>query len=343
MKILILIRASIILLFASLLPLTVTGKSNSKQSDQSGFYPEYQTTTKIPITRSNDHVRTIASTGSTDDHSSSTNLPYPFSSAGVPRHSTIDSKFHSRLDMYQGDDYGSKELPDNGSFDSFPFLDAMSSYDNEQQQQMNHNFPPLRTPIVYRYYSRKKTRSVQSGSVPFILLGPNVDHWKIAGQQLSARGFNVIAVGPKDEKDRQRLDRIQEGPGLVLQLMDAMRWNKVVLVGCDSESAVAIQAAKHLAPHRVSGLILCGNLDSCENTIKNSRVSGTFAVDQYLQERLQCPFLIVWDGSSPKKSLAGSLFGDSRASSDTTEPKYRIAIIGGGSAPVSETSLHKTG
>lgn len=212
------------------------------------------------------------------------------------------------------------------------------------------DIPPLRTPIVYRYYGRQKTRTASSGSTPFILMGPHVDHWKVTGQQLSARGFNVIAVGPqhKDDETAATEHWLHEGPGLVLQLMEALRWNKVVLVGCDSEATLAIQAALHLAPERVVGLILCGNIDVNANlqfhTITTTTTTtspttkgtqrGPLELDRYLHERLKCPFTIIWDGHAPGPSRTDEfVLADTASAAALNNVSHRSVIIGGGSAP----------
>lgn len=282
---------------------------------------------------------------------------YPFSSAGVPRETkTILAKSSTTTgprDTIAADNNtpwpalnDETESPNLFAEDEhYQFCGGESEIRKEgnpstlqlggRTDVASRNIPPLRTQIVYRYYARQKTRTASSGSIPFILIGPNVDHWKVTGQQLSARGFNVIAVGPKDEISAE--DRRHEGPGLVLQLMDALRWNKVVLVGCDSESTLAIQAAMHLAPERVVGLILCGRIDETENTLgpMSKGPRSPFELDRYLHERLQCPFTIIWDGNTEKPWIPTTPSEES-SSSDAAghhHHHHRSVIIGGGSAP----------
>jgi hypothetical protein len=225
--------------------------------------------------------------------------------------------------------------------------------------------PPLRTPIVYRYYPRQKSRTLTAGSIPFVLLGPNVDHWKVVGQQLSARGFNVIAVGPNEPResgaatasqpptsktpDDQDEERYVQGPALLWQLLDSLRWNQVVLVGCDKEAAWAIEAALHLAPHRIAGLVLCGPLEECERIFINApgvpkSNRPLLELDRFLHERLACPFTIVWDGTLEERKpiVTSSLYSNNDASSllFSTPPaaaimnaQHRSVMIGGGTAP----------
>jgi hypothetical protein len=255
-------------------------------------------------------------------------------------------------------------------FNSFELNDDDTSDPEESIGRINNVYnndlllPPLRTPFVYRYYPRHQSRTITAGSIPFVLLGPNVDHWKLVAQQLSSRGFNVIAVGPKDEittssrstqhninvdvdRSRSAIDRYLEGPTLVLQLLDALRWTKIILVGCDYESTLAIQAALLLPSDRMAGLILCGNLEDSEKTFvpsgynsyptSNYRANSCnpFELDRFLHERLNFPFTIIWDGTNEKLQVSST-------STDSTPytilPSlsgtiHRSVIIGGGSAP----------
>jgi hypothetical protein len=235
-------------------------------------------------------------------------------------------------------------------------------------------YPPLQTPIVYRYYPRHASiaqrRSSSTGLVsrlPIVLLGPNVDHWKVVAQQLSSRGFNVIAVGPKEElfpsttnkstlSNSQGLQsesevqvsststsRYLEGPALVLQLLDTLKWKKIILVGCDTESAWAIQAALHLPAERIAGLIMCGNLEECktifvEDIPSHYQIKTTMSLDRFLHERLNCPFTIVWDGTNENDSVSSTSsesvpISISSLSSKSNPNHRRTIILGGGIAP----------
>ena len=274
------------------------------------------------------------------------------------------------------------------------------------------SFPPLQTPIVYRYYPRQphassaRTRSTGGTTIPFVLLGPHVDHWKSVAQALSLCGFHVIAVGPKDpvrhihnndddvptttsdtntgtkppppvpyelglssvltssndsHNNNNNNDRYLEGPGLVLQLLDALRWKKIILVGCDCEAAWAVQAALLLPPDRIAGLIICGNLHECERIFVESystssststrSSSSPFELDRFLQERLSCPFTIVWDGTNDKTAVSSSSSSSTTtlpldsvpigmssksstsAGSSNSHCSHRSVIIGGGTSP----------
>jgi pimeloyl-ACP methyl ester carboxylesterase len=239
-------------------------------------------------------------------------------------------------DMYRDDD------DDDESFFSRSFFGFGGT--SKTTRTTNKDVASLQSPVVYRYYSRNRARDVAAGSIPFILLGPNVDHWKVAGQQLAARGFSVMAV----ERVRDEQDDSFNGEGdyssgprydanLILELLEALRWSKVVLVGCDSESALAIRAAMKLAPDRVVGLVLCGNLEAADDFVanmypQNRRLPASFAVDRFLHSNLLCPFQVVWDGDVPAMPhFSGS--GSDTASSEPLQTSHRSLVLGGGSAP----------
>ena len=193
-------------------------------------------------------------------------------------------------------------------------------------------------PIAYRYYGRKFHRPPSAGSIPMILLGPNADHWKVTGQQLQQQGFSVLACEPvKDEHhdpataspDPEELVQI------VLNLLDALRWQNALLVACDEESLGAIQLALRLAPERIAGLVLCGNLQQPNQFAALKGSSGFYGLDAFLEQNLNCPFLIVWNGDTSegegKASGDGETVGlDVDASSLLP---HRSLILGGGTAP----------
>ena len=263
---------------------------------------------------------------------------YPFGTAGVPKESLDEARLQHALSQFTSEH-------DNSTPYYPPKEEERQSLGSSQRErpsdsQQRTALPPLRTPIVYRYYARQKTRHASAGSVPFLLVGPNVDHWKVTAQQLASRGFNVIAVGPShDEEGGQRPRSLESGagPALVVRLLDALRWSRAVLVGCDEEAALAVQAALRLAPKRVAGLILCGDLEESQALVvassssSSSRgggtsISSTFALDQHLHERLRCPFTIVWNGDARSEA-------DSSFPSSFSTTSHRTVIIGGGTAP----------
>jgi pimeloyl-ACP methyl ester carboxylesterase len=244
-------------------------------------------------------------------------------------------------DIYS-DDSDDEYDHDGGSF--LPqglFGRRTSATETAANRDNNAADPLLQTPVVYRYYSRNRARDVADGSIPFIFLGPNVDHWKVAGKELAARGFSVMAVERvKDEPgDDEHGDYSSPGydANLILGLLEALKWHRVVLVACDSESALAIRAAMELAPGRVVGLVLCGNLKAADDFVanmypQNRRLPGSFAVDRFLHSNLRCPFQIVWDGDVPARSyFSGS--GLDAAASEPLQKDHRNLVLGGGSAP----------
>ena len=82
-----------------------------------------------------------------------------------------------------------------------------------------------------------------------MLLGPNVDHWKGVGQLLASRGFNAVACERVENEDTRtkNANRDLDSPNLTLEIIEALKWNKVVLVGCDGESMLAMETAMMLA------------------------------------------------------------------------------------------------
>jgi len=280
---------------------------------------------------------------------------YPLGTAGVPKESLDQAALEHTRAQHSHDNTAPSYLSQADSWNERP-----SMVSRQQQLQTPQAVPPpLQSPIVYRYYARQKTRHATAGSVPFLFIGPNVDHWKVTAQQLSARGFNVMVVGPGTSDGTAALP---EGPALVGQLLDALRWHQVVLVGCDAEAALAVKAALQLAPERVVGLILCGNLheaasvmnapsspsssSSSSRSSRSSSSSSDFALDHHLHERLHCPFTIIWNGGavaeqhsssddySPTTATtsAGADLSTSGGSGSSLTP-HRTVIIGGGAAP----------
>ena len=203
-------------------------------------------------------------------------------------------------------------IVDEDIFDS----DSDTDFDGSGQFLGDHKRP--HSPVVYRYYGRNRSRG-KGASIPFILLGPNVDHWREVGQILAARGFSVLACERVDyDKDHPiRLDTSDDGPNLVLEILDALRWKRAIIVGCDSESVLAMETALDLAPEKVAGLILCGDLTDASRLASEAGVHG---LDAFLQNILGCPFTIVWNGDA----------------SGPSSPSYsndRVLILGAGTAP----------
>jgi pimeloyl-ACP methyl ester carboxylesterase len=193
-------------------------------------------------------------------------------------------------------------------------------------------------PIAYRYYSRKFSRPTTAGSIPLVIFGPNADHWKVTAQQLQQRGFSVIACERVKEPDTDTtpLPNDEELLQTMLRLLHSLRWQQAVLVACDDESLAAIQLAWRLAPDRIAGLILTGDLveptDFAMSLFEPS--FGIFALDAFLLENLPCPFLIIWNGdrtdTSDKSSRESNGFSQSEIS---LLQANREKVLGGGTAP----------
>ncbi len=97
-------------------------------------------------------------------------------------------------------------------------------------------------------------------------------------------------------------------------------------MGCDDESILAMETAMILAPDRVCGLILCGDLTKANRLAVEA--GGVNALDTFLHRILDCPFVIVWDGDGSPAVVSGS---SARAAVETDNA--RCVILGGGSAP----------
>jgi hypothetical protein len=232
---------------------------------------------------------------------------------------------------------------------------AQSKTANEHvasSQPTNSNYP-----IIYRYFGRSRARSSRSDSIPFIILGPSADHWKIVGKILASRGFNVmVCERTKEQKEKSEMDlkgkwisalhwkqnQIVEGEALTNAVLDALKWQKAVLVGCDKEAVLAIDAALKLAPDRVAGVVLCGDLSDLDEHVKK-KVRCTLSpdgvegdedinVDDFLRDFVDCPCSIIWDGDASSWSTSHSeQFGSSFSKGG--DGASRSVIIGGGLAP----------
>jgi len=201
-------------------------------------------------------------------------------------------------------------------------------------------------PLAYRYYRRSVYRQRTSLSIPFILLGPNVDHWKQTGQELASAGFSTIACERvHDDNTRRGKDidlkelSVSDSAKAITDLMDALRWSRAVLVACDSESVMAIQVALHLAPHRLVGLVLCGNMEAAQNFVErmqpeSKNTLSSFAVDRFLRQFVECPSAIVWDGDkSFRDDYSVAAMTPQEAASIESLANSRIVVRGSGTVP----------
>lgn len=236
-----------------------------------------------------------------------------------------------------------EELDETGQILSRHLSYDLLHQDGKEGTVAKDKFP--HSPVVYRYFGRSVVRTHRSDSTSFILIGPCVDHWKSVGQILASRGFNVMACervksrnhdGNATASETTPYSDAKEGENLVLSVLEALRWNKAIVVGCDDESHLAVEAALRLAPKRIAGLVLCGELSSVNDFVahlaapeqdgRDSKPIGAFSIDSYLRDNLDCPFAVVWDGGIPKalkgaKTPLGEMLGD------------RCLVLGGGTAP----------
>lgn len=238
-------------------------------------------------------------------------------------------------------------IPDNNNDNNEPMRNAAIRGNNFIGNSKGIERETKHSPVVYQYFGKSRSRGGghshnDDASMNFILLGPNVEHWKTVGQTLASRGFNVMACERMMNKDGEDGNpnnynagsQYEDAPELVLEILDALKWNRAVLVGCDDESLVAMETAMILAPERVAGLILCGDLT--ESNRFAMEAGGFNVLDSFLHRALDCPFVIVWDGGL-RKIVSGHSAHDAleRTSSpfDDDSVDGRCVILGGGSAP----------
>jgi len=244
----------------------------------------------------------------------------------------------------------------NDTEDLDKLLFSRNIFAAEKVEKTNMDNPVTKqkgNPVIYRYFPRSRARS-RSSSIPFIVLCPSVDHWKIVGKILAGRGFNVMACqqvkDAKKETDQMTTSRnnnssngVNDGEALISAVLDVLKWQRAVIVGCDQEAVMAMEAALRLSPEKVVGLVLCGDLSSFEEHIEkqvrsmqNSSAIGdndeNMDVDSFLRDYVECPTCIIWDGdTSTWSSTRGGHMASSSISRDVDG--VRNVIVGGGLAP----------
>ena len=126
------------------------------------------------------------------------------------------------------------------------------SSNNKRNVQHNKNH----SPVVYQYFGKSRSRGHQYPSSPqatddaqlnFILLGPNVDHWKAVGQILASRGFNVMAcerIIPDENNDEDNSNnneasttKFDDAPELVLEILGTNIFWKFYVCTCGRYSS----------------------------------------------------------------------------------------------------------
>jgi len=279
----------------------------------------------------------------------------------------------SEIDDVQSED--SDTASSNLSLSEIPSQPTQPLHPNERQQQQdqlvdNDTSTPSTgslteskrgNPVVYRYFGRSRARSVKSESIPFIFLGPRVDHWKLVGRILASRGFNVMACEQVLTEGGRRnsayaadgdLNAGEEceqhgcggydcdGEALIIAVLNALKWNKVVLVGCDRDAVLAIEAALRLAPERIAGLVLCGDLSCVEDHIGKQILSmqqsedfedeEDLSIDSFLRDYVDCPCTVICDGDA--SSWSTDTMGGVGTAAMSMENNRKV-IIGGGVAP----------
>jgi len=262
------------------------------------------------------------------------------------------------------DDYEEEEEPLTDIMEEEENL-SLEPYDEENESRKNYDIqdsteghfaaesntnPPAahipQKPIVYRYFGRHQTSnsvSTKDYNIPFIVLGPSVNHWQAIGEVLSSRGFSVMVC-------EVNIENQSEGLGIVKTVLEALKWRQAVVVGCDLGNIAALEAALNLSSqkHQVSGLILTGDLTQVTQFV-NSLIQGKtnstqphastnyISIDSFLTSYISCPSTIVWDGDlytlpggSKKKTLSDYELGE----------LHRVKILGGGISPHRRTPEH---
>jgi hypothetical protein len=285
---------------------TGSGPSTSRRRDSSSMMASRSTRTEAPISYGVRSAEPQLPTYSWENPFAGVDLSRVNGRAAVPEEVRELVQSHASQKML-ADDEGPPMVDD---------LEPSSDFEPQDDTlPQNETFGDY--PVIYRYFGGSRARFRSCDSIPFILLGPSVDHWKTAGQTLSSRGFSVMAC--------ERVNEVDDGQStMILAVLDALRWNRAILVGCDKESMFAIQAAMALSPDRIAGLVLCGDLSSAESIINRATNEGSsLAIDRFLQENLECPYTILWDGDGPTRN---------KESSEGLSSHRRL-ILGGGSAP----------
>jgi hypothetical protein len=168
-------------------------------------------------------------------------------------------------------------------------------------------------------------------------------------------------IFPWSRRNKPRVDTTRtvqtDGTKLVLAILKVLKWKKAVLIGCGAEAILAIEAALHLAPNRVAGLIVCGDLtaayERASEFLEESTPSfatafqerehgmyGPWSLDKVLHDYIECPSTIIWDGDSTalisskvRGDRSSPLNGNVKSPMAEKLEDKRSVIIGGGSAP----------
>mmetsp|Transcript_23123 Transcript_23123/g.38223 ORF Transcript_23123/g.38223 Transcript_23123/m.38223 type:complete len:552 (+) Transcript_23123:176-1831(+) len=266
------------------------------------------------------------------DYNDSVDTPHATLHQDADDSSSDDTYEYSESDQYDDDQY------DDDDDDFETGISAQAQLLQEQAAAALTNRNNEHASVLYRYFAKSRSRLRNHDSIPFIFIGPSLDHWKEVGQNLASRGFSVMACErPEgDTDDQTNTDTTAAASGLVEEILEALRWNRAILVGCDREAVMAIRAALQLAPKgRVAGLILCGDLTDVQ---QSDTCAGGDDIDAFLQEHcVHCPYSVIWDGAAPLnhnyKLSAAAAASDAQDSSGGGVEHHRCLIRGGGSAP----------
>ncbi|KAG7341309.1 hypothetical protein IV203_023260 [Nitzschia inconspicua] len=317
-------------------------REQQQQNQEQHFFGDIENVTANNLDEEcNDEVSKDFSAASALAERGGENSPF---SGGSPRGRSNPDSIQTRRGTFS-----SRATPTSRPRD--PSARRISSANSRRQQA--YNMGGYHSPVLYQYFAARGSTNhrgnpmhqpQQSSQLNFIILGPNVDHWKAVGPILASRGFNVmVCERVEEEHDEDPIqgarrdvgnDHLEDAPNLVLQIMDSLKWNRVVLVGCDEEAILAIETAILLAPSGgIAGLVLCGDLTEASQQALNTREGS---IDGFLSQSLECPHVIIWDGGVQSSVVSGSsahaAVEGNNANGGGSSPS-RCVILGGGSVP----------
>lgn len=323
---------------------------NDKQAmkEDTKAWPAYDAPTATPTT-SSEIENAYASTAS-DVQDDDENKVYSSLIKIMPgdRDSDSESDFHTFLNEQDSSYLQAEDVDvdvyEDDSYDDFSSMDQFTTSEHHQEQlycRISNPVTSTSQPVVYRYFGRARSKF---DSIPLILLGPCADHWKETGKVLASRGYSVMACEEvKNANSNSNNPSItRNGDGLVFAILEALRWKRAVIVGCDGNARAAIEAAIHLAPDRVAGLVLCGDLTDAENQLMElyydmndlGRKSAIYdTLDDLLQDNVFCPYTIICDGDV---NTVRSNYRPEIKFNNNQYPraeKLRTTIVGGGLSP----------
>ncbi|MGK3756581.1 MAG: hypothetical protein ACI8RD_008895 [Bacillariaceae sp.] len=124
-----------------------------------------------------------------------------------------------------------EDAASSGVYNRFNSIRRGNNSSNSKRNVQHHK---NHSPVVYQYFGKSRSRGHQYPSsratddaqLNFILLGPNVDHWKAVGQILASRGFNVMVCermipdeNDGEDSNNEAATKFDDAPELVLEIL----------------------------------------------------------------------------------------------------------------------------